>query len=85
MLTALDKIFTREGLDPKTITLLVTKTLSQSPKMIEAITLQIFYPDKLSDILLKKIRAAINTCPVKRSLNEQIQIDIAFKTGEKFR
>jgi uncharacterized OsmC-like protein len=52
--------------------------LSQKPKMIKAIRLEIFYPEKFSDVLLKKLKNAAKTCPVKRSLNPQIQIETVF-------
>jgi uncharacterized OsmC-like protein len=81
MLTSIDKIFEREGFDPKKIKIVVTKTLSNDPKMIKTIRLEIFYPDKLSDVLLKKLKNATKTCPVKRSLNENIQVDTVFITG----
>lgn len=84
-LTTIDKILEREGFDPKDIKIFVTKKLSQDPKMIGKIRLEIFYPDKLSNVLLKKLKNATKSSPVKRSLNEQIQIDTVFITGEKFR
>ncbi|MBN1931658.1 MAG: OsmC family protein [Desulfobacterales bacterium] len=84
-LTALDKILEREGFDSKKIKILVTKTLSQSPKMIEKIKLEIYFPDELSDVLLKKLENATKSCPVKRSLNEQIQIETVFKTDANLR
>ncbi|MCP3943087.1 MAG: OsmC family protein [Desulfobacteraceae bacterium] len=79
-LTTLDKILEREGFDPKKLKIVVTKTLSQSPKMIGGIKLELYYPEKLSDLLLKKLQNATKTCPVKRSLNPQIQIDTVFIT-----
>ena len=80
-LTTLDRILEREGFDPKKIKVTVTKTLSQTPKMIERIDLEIFYPEKLSGLLLKKLKNATKTCPVKRSLNPQIQINTVFETS----
>lgn len=74
----IDEIIEREGFDPKKIKLVVTKMLSQKPKMIKAIRLEIFYPEKFSDVLLKKLKNAAKTCPVKRSLNPQIQIETVF-------
>ena len=84
-MTTLESILEREGFDPKKIKILVTKTLSQSPKMIGGIKLEIYYPEKLSDLLLKKLQNATKTCPVKRSLNTQIPIDTVFITGSNVR
>ena len=67
ILTSIDSIFEREGYDPKKIKISVIKTLSENPKMIKAISLEIFYPEKLGGVLLKKLELAIATCPVKRS------------------
>ena len=80
-LTSIDSIFEREGYDPKKIKISVIKTLSQNPKMIKAISLEIFYPEKLGGELLKKLERALATCPVKRSLNEQVEIKSVFITG----
>ena len=80
-LTSIDSIFEREGYDPKKIKISVIKTLSQNPKMIKAISLEIFYPEKLGGELLKKLERAMATCPVKRSLNEQVEIKTLFITG----
>lgn len=79
-LTTIDKILEREGFDLKKIKILVKKTLSEQPKMIKSIRLEICYPDQFSDELLKKLKNATKTCPVKRSLNEHIQIETVFIT-----
>ena len=80
-LTSIDRIFEREGYDPKKIKISVKKTLSQNPKMIKAISLEIFYPKKFNGELLKKLERAMATCPVKLSLNEQVEIKTLFITG----
>jgi uncharacterized OsmC-like protein len=80
-LTTIDGIFERDGYDPKKIRISVTKALSENPKKIKSISLEIFYPENLDGVLLKKLERAAATCPVKRSLNEQIDIEIRFITG----
>jgi putative redox protein len=84
ILTSIDSILEREGYDPKKIKVSVIKTLSENPKMIKAISLKIFYPEKLGGVLLKKLERAIAACPVKRSLNEQVEIKTRFITGLDF-
>lgn len=79
LLTSIENIVQRDGYDPKKIKISVIKTLSENPKMIKAISLQIFYPEKFDEVLLKKLDRAMATCPVKRSLNEQVEISIKFK------
>ncbi len=84
ILTSIDNILEREDYDSKKIKMSVEKTLSENPKMIKAIRLEIFYPEKLSSVLLKKLERAIASCPVKRSLNEQIEIKTLLITGQDF-
>ena len=80
-LTTIDGVFERAGSDPKKIKISITKVLSENPKMIKAISMEIFYPEKLDGTLIKKLERAAATCPVKRSLNKQIDIEIRFVTG----
>jgi hypothetical protein len=42
--------------------------------MIRSIDVEIFYPDALSSLFLKKVGRAMNLCPVKRSLNMDKEI-----------
>lgn len=76
----MESIFEREGYDPGKVKILVIKTLSGKPKMIKTIKLEIIYPEKISDLMLKKLERAMATCPVRRSLNDQVQIEILFKS-----
>lgn len=78
ILSTIDTLFEREGHDPKQIKMRVTKTLSEKPKMIGTIDLEISYPEQLSALFLKKVKRAMNLCPVKRSLNEQVEIHSRF-------
>jgi putative redox protein len=81
ILTSIDSILEREGYYSEKIKISVIKTLSENPKMINAISLEIFYPEKLGGVLIEKLERAIATCPVKRSLNEQVEIKTLFITG----
>lgn len=49
--------------------------------MIESINLKIMYPEKFNKTLLQKLNRAIGMCPVRRSLNDQIEIKTQFITG----
>ncbi len=82
ILTSIDTILEREGFDSKKLKVSVEKSLSQKPKMISAIALTIFYPDKLNELLLQKLERAAAACPVKRSLHEGIAVSIRFVTGK---
>ena len=81
LLTSMESILAREGFNPAKIEIKVKKALSQNPKMIKSIRLAISYPEKLSGVLIKKLKHATAACPVKRSLNEQVDIQIHFLTG----
>lgn len=83
-MTAIDSIIERAGHDPRQIRITVEKTLAQSPKMISKIALEIGHPDTFDDVLLKKINNAAKTCPVRRSLNDQVEIEMTIKTGADF-
>lgn len=81
ILTSIDSILEREGHDPKKIKITVLKTLGDDPKMIKSISLDVFYPERLSPGLIDKLERAMATCPVKRSLNDQVKIKAQFVTG----
>ncbi len=78
VLTTIDKIIAREGFDPKKIEVNVAKAYTKNKDMIKEIRLDIFYPEKFSDLLLKKLERALSYCPVKRSLNESVEIITTF-------
>ncbi len=84
ILTSIDTILEREGHDPKKVRISVAKTLSGNPEMIKAIHLDIDYPEKLDDALTKKLERAMATCPVKRSLNDNVEISSQFRSGADF-
>jgi putative redox protein len=84
MLTSIERVLQRAGHDPKKIKIALKKTLSENPKMIKSLSLQIFYPGQLSEVLLRKLERAMTQCPVKRSLNERIEIKTQFITGQAF-
>ena len=81
-LTSMEKILWREGYDPARLIISVTKTLSLNPRMIEALNLEIYYPEKLGNELLQKLEKAAQTCPVKRSLSDQVRIETVIRAGE---
>ena len=79
ILSTIDTIFEREGYDPGRIEIIVVKSLAENPRRIKSITLEIFYPETLSDLFQKKLTRAMSTCPVKRSLHSEIEITTRFK------
>ena len=77
-ITSIGKILEREAYDPRLLKIEITKELSPSPKMIKAIRLKVIHPKTLTEELIKKLRKAIDSCPVKRSLNDDVEVDIEY-------
>jgi uncharacterized OsmC-like protein len=77
-ITSIGKILEREGYDPKFLKIEITKELSQSPKMIKAIKLKVIHPKTFHENLIKKLRRTTNSCPVKRSLNDDVKVEIKY-------
>lgn len=81
ILTGLAPLLEREGFDPGNLRISIEKFVSKEPKRISAIVLAVFYPEKLSEVLVKKLERSAAACPVKRSLHEEVGITIQFVTG----
>ena len=77
-ITSIGKILEREGYDHRQLKIEITKELSQAPKMIKAIRLKIIHPQAFHENVIKKLNKAANSCPVKRSLNDEVQIEIDY-------
>lgn len=80
-ITSIARILERNGYDLSLLKIDVTKELSHSPKMIKAIRLKIIHPQGFKGDLLKKLGKATEACPVKRSLNEAVQVDIEYTSS----
>jgi uncharacterized OsmC-like protein len=55
------------------------KEMSANPRKVKRIGLQIWMPSDLSDMVLHKLKEIALTCPVKRSLHPDIEIDMSWK------
>jgi putative redox protein len=78
LLTTLDRVLEREGYDSKKLEIKIEKVLSDSPKQIKSVDVKIFHPEPFSGVLIKKLYRAADTCPVKRSLNSDVDVSIKF-------
>jgi putative redox protein len=78
LMTTIDKVLERAGFDTKKLEIKIEKALSDSPKQIKRIDVKIFHPEPFSDVLIKKLYRAADTCPVKRSLNSGVDVSIKF-------
>ncbi len=77
-ITSIGTILEREDYDPKLLSLEVSKELSKSPKMIKTIRLKVIHPKFFQNDLIKKLERATLSCPVKRSLSSDIDIQIEY-------
>ena len=78
MLTIMGIVAKRDNINIDGTTAEVEKTMSSSPRMIESITIKLFFKSKLSDKEKKKLERAAKTCPVEASLNEKIKKKVEF-------
>lgn len=78
MLTIMGIVAKRDNINIDGTTAEVEKTMSSSPRMIESITIKLFFKSKLSDKEKKKLERASKTCPVEASLNEKIKKKVEF-------
>ena len=78
MLTIMGIVAKRDNINIDGTTAEVEKTMSSGPRMIESITIKLFFKLKLSDKEKKKLERAAKTCPVEASLNEKIKKKVEF-------
>ena len=77
-ITSIGKILERDAYDPTLLKIEIIKELSQSPKKIKAIKLKVIHPKTFTEALIKKLRKATDSCPVKRSLNDEVEVSIEY-------
>ena len=78
IMSSMEPVIDRENLNAKQFEIEVEKRVSQSPRMISDLIIKINCPRVLSEKSLNKIKRAAETCPVKRSLSNDINISLNF-------
>ena len=78
-LTTIDKIISRESGDINEIRITLDKKLSDNPKEIKSISMNIYIPLLKNDKTEKKINRAIDTCPVHKCLAKGTKINISLE------
>ncbi|KAA3600377.1 MAG: OsmC family peroxiredoxin [Calditrichaeota bacterium] len=81
--SSLEGFAKRSDLNFNEFEIMVEKELSDSPKRISALKIEIAYPKKLDDKTLLKIIRIINSCPVRKSLNPEIIVESRFREIKK--
>lgn len=78
MLTVMAINAEKEGVSIKGSTADVVKEMKADPRRIGKLTVELHMPAKLTDEWRKKLEQIAHTCPVKQSLNPNIEYDIRF-------
>ncbi len=61
-----------------------TKEMTNTPfRRIKKLTLDIFYPRKLTDEQFKLLSNVVKTCPVTRSLSSDVELEYSFDFGDE--
>ena len=79
IMTSIDKVAERGGLDPQQLEITLDKSLATQPKWIEAIEMVIRHPAGFDPGLLIKLERAARSCAVKRSLHPDMNVTIRFE------
>jgi len=80
--TSLAPVASRHGIPPGSLTLLVEKKLSAAPKRVARLTVIVRIPRAVESILLRKLERAAASCPVHRSLADDVAVEVQFEAGD---
>jgi len=78
IMSSMELVIERENLNIEEFDIEVEKRVSQLPRMISSLKIEVSCPAGLSDRSLNKLKRAAETCPVKRSLSKEIDISLEF-------
>jgi uncharacterized OsmC-like protein len=79
--TTMQAVLVREGLPSEGVAISVCKTLSQHPKKIEKLDVDIRCSFELTPVLRRRLTAAVRACPVKRSLHPEVEVGLELRSG----
>lgn len=79
MLTLMVRVAEREKIPFEGVTFQAEKIMSSSPRRIGQITIEIGLPSGLMAEQKKKLEAAAQACPVKRSLDPNVEVVVKFR------
>ncbi len=78
MLTVMGIVAKRDGIKFEGVSFRAEKHMSESPRRIGRIIIEIYMPTGLTDDQKKKLERTAHTCPVHQSLHPEIEQDIKF-------
>ncbi len=83
MLTVMGIKAEAEGINLTGATAEITKTMAASPRRIEKIEVNVFFPENYTDKVKKILEHTARHCPVHNSLHPDIETPIRFHYPEK--
>lgn len=78
MLTIMGKVAENNNVDLKGAKVRVIKEMNDNPRRIGKLTTTFEFANKYSPAIMKKLEVAAHSCPVKRSLHPDIELDVTF-------
>ncbi len=78
MATSLQKVAIREKMPIDQFEINVEKKLSKEPKMVSSLSVQVASKDEICPEQLRNFEAIARSCPVYKSLSENVTITISF-------
>ena len=82
VLTIMAQVAEREGIKFEGVRFVLEKVMETSPRRIGWIILDLHLPGGLTETQKKKLEAAAETCPVKRSLHPDVETQLRYHWGE---
>ena len=82
MLTTMGILAKRLEIDISGMTCRVVKEMSPPPRRIGRLTVEFKHPHKLPEDQQQRLEAAALSCPVKKSLRDEVEVPVTFSWGE---
>ncbi len=76
VLTIMSKLADRDNVDLTGTRIETQKHMRSSPRKIGKFSMKIIFPSNIPDSLKNKYLASIRTCPVHRSIDPEIEVEI---------
>ncbi|MDL2286759.1 OsmC family protein [Desulfococcaceae bacterium OttesenSCG-928-F15] len=82
VLASMEALLKKNGFSPMDFEIRVIKEMSPPPRRISALTLEVLQPIVSDEEMRNLLRKAMDLCPVKRSLSEEIRMSLQFLEAE---
>jgi len=82
ILTIMAQVAEREGIEFEGARFACEKSMASSPRRIGKIVLELHVPGSITDKQRKKLEIAAENCPVKRSLDPAVEVEIRYHWGD---